>query len=201
MIRTGGRALPGTARRIGSTADRRMTKIDAAHPPNRGEILVASPPIATVSVTPCEETRRVAPRPSSTCPVAPAVALEEIFAAVAVAAGAAPGLLATIVENAAGKETLTFATVIAMNVAASETAITGIESGATGEILFAGDPPLGGPDHPTEIFEIVNAMHYRQLMWNDLVEALVTPGLFPLDLLHLTNLLAALRLLAEVVAL
>lgn len=175
-----------------------MTRIDAAHPPNREEIPVASPRIATASVTPCEETRRAAPRPLSTCPMVLAVALEEIFVAVAVVAGVAHGLLAMIVENAAGKEMLTFETVIAMTVAASETAITGIESGATGEILFAGDPPLGEPDHPTETLGIVNAMHYRQLMWNDLVGALVTPGPFPLDLLHLTNPSAALRLLAEV---
>lgn len=160
MSRTGGRALLETVPRIASTVDRHMTRIDAVHPPNREEIKAVSPLIAMDLATPCAETRLGAPRLSSTCPMVLAeVASPETFAAVEAAAGVVPGQLATIAENAAGRGTLIFATVIAMIVAVSETVIvTGIETGATAT-LAAGAPPLDVPDHPTGTFEIVTAMH------------------------------------------
>lgn len=160
MIRIAGRALPETALRIASTADRHMTRTGAAHPLNQEGIPAVFPPIAMALATPCGETRLGAPRLSSTCPTVPVVASEAIFAAAVAAAEAAPGQLAMIAENAAGKGTLIFATVIATSVAASETAsVIGIETGATA-ILVVGAPPLDDPDHPTENFETATAMYH-----------------------------------------
>lgn len=138
-----------------------MTRIDAGHPLNQEETPVASLRTVTDLETRYAETRLAAPRLSSTCPMAPVEASEEIFAAGAVEAGDDPGRLVMTAENAVEKGTMIFVNAIATSVVATESATaTETETGATA-ILPAGALPLDDPDHPTETFEIVIAMHHR----------------------------------------